>query len=145
MPAKRTGQGAGWGGPAKGAGSGPAKPFTAADAVTIPGGKGDPVKMDARAEKRARDEARAEALKDHLYQLATTAEREETQVTAAKHWLDRHEGMPIAKQQVEIKRPVEEMSEAELASAIELVRAALAGTVEVAGGGSLEAASGKPH
>jgi len=39
----------------------------------------------------------AQALKDHLFALATTAERQETQVTAAVAWLNRHEGTPIAR------------------------------------------------
>lgn len=140
-------QGKGWGGPAKGAGKGPAKPFTAESPTrqTIPGGKGDPVKMDARAEKRARDEVRAEELRDHLYTLATKAERQETQLSAAVAFLNRVEGMPVAKQQVEIKRPIEEMTEAELASAIELIRATIAGNAEGAGSGGREAGGGKPH
>lgn len=39
----------------------------------------------------------AQALKDHLFDLARNAERQETQVTAAVAWLNRHEGTPIAR------------------------------------------------
>lgn len=47
--------------------------------------------------------------------------------------------------EVEIKRPLEEMSDDELVNAIELIRASLGGGPGGAGIGSIEAPSRKPH
>src|SRR6202000_10689 len=91
--------GPGWGGPAKGAGAGPAEPFTA-DTPTrerLPGGKGDLVKLSERADRKERDAENAQILKDHLAQLAVGAEAEITRVRATEAWLNRHEGMPVAR------------------------------------------------
>lgn len=93
--------GDGWGGPAKGPGNGnPRQNFA--------GGGGNDRVMDSRASRapgepskyatdKERAEARARELKDHLYHLARRAEREETQVRATEAWLNRHEGMPVAR------------------------------------------------
>lgn len=97
-------RGGGWGGPPKGAGrGGPAKPFTADSPtrVTVPlaearAANGD--RPSAYATRKERDEQRAETLRDHLYALATTAERQETQLSAAVAFLNRVEGLPVARQ-----------------------------------------------
>lgn len=95
------GHGPGHGGPAKGAGrGGDAKPFTA-DSPTrewYPGGKGDPMKMAARADRREIRRQRVEEIEDHLYDLALNAERQETQVLAATRLHAIYEGQPVARQ-----------------------------------------------
>ena len=94
------GHGQGWGGPAKGAGRPiPLKAWDSRSETrqTIPGGRGDEVKMKTRAERRAIRQERAEALEDHLYKLALSAEREETQVTAAARLHAIYEGQPVAR------------------------------------------------
>ena len=82
----RDGNGPGWGGPAKGA-------KTVADKPMPP-----PFTLGNQASAVERDYSRrdkAQALKDHLYRLATEAEKEETQVRAAEAWLNRIEGTPV--------------------------------------------------
>lgn len=84
------GKGAGWGGPAKGASTSRIKP-------------GDPAGIQAMsndADVKARAAARNAQLKEHIYQLALGAEREETQLSAAVAWLDRDEGKPMQRQDV---------------------------------------------
>lgn len=128
------GNGAGLWGPAKGAGSGPAKPFGADSPTrqTIPGGKGDPAKMEERRAKAERDAERAQELKDHLHKLATTAQSERTQVAATEAWLNRHEGMPVSNVNLKahVQRSIQDLSDEELA--------ALAGAGERQGGTSEE-------
>lgn len=85
--ATREGTGAGWGGPAKGAGNGGKRHANFAPGNQEAVGHTGP---GARA-------ARIEALKDHLYLLATTAEKQDTQVRAAEAYLNRVEGTPIAR------------------------------------------------
>lgn len=99
MP-RPVGNGAGWGGPAKGAGS-PAKPFGSDSPTrqTIPGGKGDPAKMMDRAGKRARREAIADEMFEHLVFLAKNATSEQVQKGAAEAVMNRVEGMPTARQE----------------------------------------------
>ena len=82
-----TGAGDGWGGPAKGA------------SEHIPAPQFEPGNQSAvgHAGPNLSGIEKAQALKDHLYKLATRAEREETQVRAAEAWLNRHEGSPVAR------------------------------------------------
>jgi len=109
-PAARHGNGAGWGGPKKGAGKGgEAKAFTAeslAPHLRTPAlgaeNRFSSLPRDERghvvlSDKRAQAEARAEQLKDKLYDLALNAQREADQKAAAEAWLNRHEGMPVAR------------------------------------------------
>lgn len=148
--ATRHGNGAGWGGPAKGAGAPVRPPFepgnptrvtmTFAEARAMNGDK-----PSKHAMRKALDEQRAEEMRQLLYDIATKGEAEANRLNAATKLLDRIEGMPVAKQQIEVKRPIEEMTEAELASAIDLIRAAVAGSAEGAGGGGGKASGGKPH
>jgi hypothetical protein len=85
----RRGNGAGWGGPAKGA-------------STSRFGRGDdklPMQGKAWTADVVRErEARLAALKDKIFDLANTAEREETQLAAAVAYLNREEGLPVARQ-----------------------------------------------
>lgn len=81
-----SGQGESWGGPAKGAGS--------TSTRAAPFERGNTASTGQRDMSGAE---KARLLKEHLYKLATTATREETQVVAATAWLDRHEGKPIAR------------------------------------------------
>ena len=93
-------QGAGWGGPARGAGTGGAAAAFTADSKTRhrrPGGAGDPVKMEERRHQKQIDAENAQLLKNHLLTLATKAEAEIVQVRATEAWLNRHEGMPVAR------------------------------------------------
>jgi len=79
------GQGTGWGGPARGAGT------RAAKAPDF--GLGN--KAAARGHNLSRGQKRQELL-DALFELAITAESQEVQVSAAVAWLNRVEGKPVA-------------------------------------------------
>lgn len=91
----------GWGGPAKGFVNKPPRPFGASTpeypTQTIPGGKGDPVKMSDRKMKRESDEIRAQGLRDLLHDIAQGGETDMVRVRAAEAWLNRHEGLPVAR------------------------------------------------
>jgi len=120
------GKGDGWGGPAKGAGS----------TEPLDGVRHLSKDEDLKADKKAR----AEALKDHLFKLATTAERQETQVSAATAWLDREEGKPIARTVTTTVDDVGQLSDLELAAEI----ARLKREIGDAPAGAGEAEAGKP-
>jgi hypothetical protein len=86
-PGTRVGNGAGWGGPAKGASTSRIR-------------KGDPDGIQAMSNDpdiKARNAKRNAELKDHLYDLALHAEKQETQLAAANAWLNRDEGQPVAR------------------------------------------------
>jgi hypothetical protein len=89
----------GWGGPAKGAGARPASPFTAdtPTRVTVSCGRGDPLKLAARMERQAIDAAVAQTLMDSLIALALTADTDTVKIWAAEAWLNRVEGLPVAR------------------------------------------------
>ena len=53
--------------------------------------------MSNDPEIRARQAERAARLHDHLYTLATDAERQETQLAATIAFLDRVEGKPVSR------------------------------------------------
>lgn len=107
IPAKGAGKvtkaGDGWGGPARGAGTGgPARAFTKKDAAAFmftPEKQPDmsPEAVKARREVKAEREDRIEQLTMHLADLGLNAEREETQVSATIAALNRLEGMPKQK------------------------------------------------
>ena len=82
-PPNGAGKGDGWGGPAKGSAPRGAKqpPFQ-------PGNKA------AAGTHDMSDMEKAAKLRAHLYTLATTAQREETQVSATIAFLNRVEGTP---------------------------------------------------
>jgi hypothetical protein len=87
-------RGSGWGGPAKGA-------HTHSPGSVQPGEIRNPQGRFAMTAERQRERAEAKAkakeLKDHIYGLALTADREETQLAASIAWLNREEGMPVAR------------------------------------------------
>ena len=84
-PAKGAGAGDGWGGEARGAGAG-------VDAL-IPG---HPPEKIERSSERVRDrQARVAMMEDKLFDLAMTAEREETQIQAAAKLHAIYEGTPV--------------------------------------------------
>ncbi len=89
-PSAGRGQGPGWGGPASGSVRHANAPFASGNHVATF------VRMD-RAERKALREARAEHMEDVLYRLATSAEREETQVSAASKLHAIYEGQPVAR------------------------------------------------
>lgn len=93
MP-RRVGNGAGWGGPAKGAGNPtPRPPF---DGTPGPGRGHYSIKGE---EKRARDERLAEEMRALYYDVAMTPdEPTPNRLAAATHLLNRIEGAPIARQ-----------------------------------------------
>ena len=104
----RRGNGAGWGGPAKGASTSRIKP-------------GDPDGIQAMsndADVKARAQQRIEALKDHLFSLATGAQREETQLAAAVAYLNREQGMPIARTVTATVADPNSLTDADLAAII---------------------------
>lgn len=109
------GSGQSWGGPAKGAGK-PAAPFTADSPTRVTWANADPAKALSRAEKAARDERRAEEMRDVLYGLATTAENEMARKSAAEALLNRLEGMPIARTIAAVIDPAEEEKQRALAA-----------------------------
>lgn len=86
MPHSAESKGTGWGGPARGKGNhgpGPGRP-----------------RKDVSALIQAAREERLAALKEHILDLAFTADRQETQLSAAVAYLDREEGKPVQRQDV---------------------------------------------
>jgi len=55
------------------------------------------MKMPGRKELREKGKARLDQIKDHLADLALNAVREETQISAAIAYLNREEGLPVAR------------------------------------------------
>jgi hypothetical protein len=95
----------GWGGPARG---GPNRPaIKAGDGIQA---------MSNDPDIRARNLARVEELKDHLFGLAKGAEREETQLAAAVAFMNRVEGMPVARQVVANVADPSQLTDADLAA-----------------------------
>lgn len=123
------GKGEGWGGPARGAGH----RFVKGEVLPAQG------KGTTAAYAEAREE-RNRLLKDHLFDLALRAERQETQVSAAIAWLDRDEGKPIARTVTATVDDVSQLTDLELAAEIARVERELAQAQAGAG----EAAAGKP-
>ena len=100
------GNGSGRGGPPKGASTTRIKP-------------GDPDGIQALsndAEIKARAAARAEALLDHLFHLSLKAQREETQLAASVAYLNRVEGMPVARNINQTVGDASQMTDDELAA-----------------------------
>ena len=75
----------GWGGPTKGR-----RP------AIQPGDPDGIQRMSHDPERRALNLQRVEELKDHIFTLATTAERQETQLAAAEAFMNRELGTPAA-------------------------------------------------
>ena len=107
-------KGHGWGGPPKGASTSRIKP-------------GDPEGIQALsndAEIKACAAARAEALLDHLFHLAMKADRQETQLAASVAYLNRVEGMPVARNINRTVGDASQMTDDELAAIAAAGRAA---------------------
>lgn len=137
------GNGAGRGGPAKGAGGGDpwGGPARGASASRILPGDPDGIqRMSKDPDIKARNEARNVELKEHLYHLAKNAEREETQLSAAVAWLDRDEGKPIARSVTTTVDDVSQLSDLELTAEIARLERELGEAAPRAG----EAEAGKP-
>jgi hypothetical protein len=81
------GKGDGWGGPAKG----PGHRFVKGEVIEGQGKAHTAPYVAAREERLA-------MLKDRIFRLALEAQREETQLAAATAYLNREEGMPVARQ-----------------------------------------------
>lgn len=113
----RTGNGAGWGGPAKGAAP-DRKPKTDFSADTNAQGHSRAT-PDTRAALRREQ---AEQLKDMLHGLALSGESESARVQAATAFLNRVEGMPVARVETTVKNPVE-MTDEERQAEIAALRA----------------------
>ena len=100
IPAGHLSAGPGWGGAARGAGSGgPARPFRRGNATRVPfhKGLGDPAKVEQRRVRTAENEARIAQLTDFLEDLALNAEHEGTRLSATVAALNRLDGYPVAK------------------------------------------------
>lgn len=109
---KRVGRGAGkgdgWGGPAKGEGGAKYR-------------KGEVQPLQGKALTAPVVEAREERLtmlRDRLWQLAFTAEREETQLAATNAYLDREEGKAIARSVTTAVDDVSQLTDLELTAEI---------------------------
>lgn len=92
----RYGNGAGWGGPAKGAGK-PARAFDADDAAAVrpAAGPGRGHISETTAAKQAVAAERAEQMRAVLAEIAVAGRSEMARVQAAQALLNRIEGMPV--------------------------------------------------
>ena len=117
------GNGSGRGGPAKGHGWGGPPKGASTTRIKL----GDPEGIQALsndAEIKARAAARAETLLDHLFHLAMKGEREETQLAASVAYLNRVEGMPVARNLNQTVGDASQMTDDELAAIAAAGRAA---------------------
>lgn len=91
------GMGVGWGGPANGPGS--SAPSFVDSLENRIGGVAplDPQVRQSKAEREARRLEQAEAVKDEIYRIATKGVREADRVNAGVAFLNRVEGMPVAR------------------------------------------------
>ncbi len=108
------GKGDGWGGPAKGASASRIRP-------------GDPEGIQAMGndpDVKAKAEQRGELVREHLFNLALGAARQETQVAAAVAYLDRTEGKPVQRNVNLNTGDPSQLSDADLAAIAQSGRAA---------------------
>lgn len=96
-------KGDGWGGPARG------ESRTKGRVAEV-----QPMSNDAEIKRQAAE--RIQRLKDHIYTLATSAQREETQLAAAIAFLNREVGMPVARNLVANVGDPNNLTDAELAA-----------------------------
>ncbi len=111
------GQGPGWGGPAMGAGKGPAH-----DPARLVPGRSAEVRLNA-IERRERNEARAEALEELLFDLSFNAMREETQIAAAARLHAIYRGPPGTYQPPSDADYISSLSDEELEAEIKRLKA----------------------
>lgn len=126
-PAAGAGRGDPWGGPARGA----------SGSRILPGDPDGIQRMSNDPDIKARNAARNAELKDHLYDLAKHADRQETQLSATMAWLDRDEGKPISRNVSATVDDVSKLSDLELTA--ELARLEREVTAAAARGGEAEA------
>ena len=116
--ARRKGNGAGWGGPAKG--THPPKPRHDFDKQAGPGRGHYSVEGEARLERQARH---AEVMKQILFGVATSEVADDgVRVQAAEKMLNRLEGLPVQKVITAETDPVSMLSDDQLDDEIERTR-----------------------
>jgi hypothetical protein len=118
--AKGAGKGLGWGGSAKGASA----------SRIVPGDPDgiQPMSNDPRILARGR--IRLDHLRDKIYELALSAEREETQLAAANAYLNREEGTPVQRVVTASVTDPSQMTDEELAAIASTGRGNLIGPSE---------------
>lgn len=116
------GKGEGWGGPAKGGGDRPAKPFTAASETRVT----HPLPPAPLSDRKALRRQRTEELEDILQSIARNSDRDETRVSAAVRLHAIYNGQPVARNLNINVDDIANLSDDEL-------RAELAGTGGAAG------------
>lgn len=94
----RRGKGAGWGGAAKGPGSGSPGIHEAPELRLTGAQPRDPEVKRVAALKAASREVRIAALKDVLLEIAIEGENDHARIAAANAYLDREEGKPVQRQ-----------------------------------------------
>lgn len=133
----RHGKGAGHGGPAKGAGK-------KASLIEIAGEVGPDSNPTGKPGYHAMAKAeRIAALKDMLWDIAQTGERDADKTSAINSLLNREEGMPV-QQIINTELPVGRLTLAQLDTAIAIIERSVGGALGIAEGGQDEAAIGKP-
>jgi hypothetical protein len=117
---RQVGKGPGWGGPAKGAST----------SRIVPGDPDgiQPMSNDPRILARGR--VRLDHLRDKIYELALSAEREETQLAAANSYLNREEGTPVQRVVTANVTDPSQLTDDELAAIASAGRASLVGPPE---------------
>src|SRR5690349_1991330 len=96
-PANGPGQGDGWGGPARGAGNGNKRGVFSTESARAAVTKQHADREAGIMSKADIRRQRTEALENLLYELAHTAERQETQVSAAVKLHAIYNGQPVAR------------------------------------------------
>ncbi len=120
------GMGVGWGGPANGPGS--SAPSFVDSLENRIGGVAplDPQVRQSKAEREAMRLEQAEAVKDEIYRIATNGVREADRVNAGVAFLNRIEGMPVARN-LNLNGELGHLSDAELAEREAWLEAELGG------------------
>ena len=128
-PARKRGNGAGWGGPAKGAH--PAKPAHSFDGKPGPGRGHYSIDGEGRLERQARH---AEEMRQILYGLATAPTAEDNiRMQSSEKLLNRLEGLPVQKVITAETDPLSMMNDDQLDDEIERTRRRAAKLAELVG------------
>jgi hypothetical protein len=118
--ANGAGAGEGWGGPPKGASA----------TRIVPGDPDGIQSMSNDPRILARGRIRLDHLRDKIYELALSAEREETQLAAANAYLNREEGTPVQRVVTASVTDPSQMTDEELAAIASTGRGNLIGPSE---------------
>jgi hypothetical protein len=119
LPGNGQEHGPGWGGPAKGAGQHPARPFGPGNPTRNRTGRTDPARKAHREAREAARTDREQKLQDVLFRLAIEADNPAVQVDASVAWLNRHEGLPVARTvNLNVDDDLRAMTDAELAAEV---------------------------